>query len=192
MIWFGLFCFVLLVTGVYCAVSLVESPIAFYAALFVGIGVLNYVFSVPIFSWIIANPLMVIVGFVGYFLIGGLWSIYKFKRFANSESNIKKVKYEFDNYCNSNKSMFSKMSGSEDKEFDIEKAKKEFVASRYNFSLHPANHYSKFITWISSWPFGVFWSILYDPITWASKKVYKVLSRVYTNIAEKAFDVSNM
>ena len=131
--------------------------------------VCQFLLKIDIWSWFLANYLLMLIYLVGYFIAGSIWSIFKWYRFVKSELiKYRELKQSFNN-----------------RTFDIEKWKEKI---EYNcWPPDPKNNKDKIVRWIMAWPVSVTWAILEDLFVWIGNKLYNIIGEIYRSISNRLF-----
>jgi len=140
----------------------------------------DLVFDIPIFSVIIANPLVVILFIAGYVAVGFLYAIlYRYSEFLKKDATLIKSKWEDfkRNWTNG---------------FNPEPTRDDFRNSYAYRKWSPYNNKERITTWVVLWPWGVFWDLCNKPIRFAYRTMYSfagdLLGRVSVRISNKILD----
>lgn len=125
------------------------------------------------FQFLIANPIMLLLCILGYFGLGVIWSLYKWREFAKEcLIDSKTIRMEFlrkNGIANVTletpitEELRPKWSGTRDNFYDYRKSCEMPKASRYKNMI---------IGWMSYWPFQIVASLIRDPFI----LIYKMLS----------------
>lgn len=163
--WFWLFFGGFIVLGIWAHES--DAPEGGIIGFILFILGLQFLFSVPVWQSIVANPLWVVLLLVGYAAIGFVYGIFwKWRRYCrdNAESAVKR---------------FNMISNNGDKFEDN-------IDDTYYNELHPANNKKRIIGWIVQWPFGLLWTLINDPIKWLAEEIYRISAETLKSISDKA------
>jgi len=133
------------------------------------IVVCQFWLKIDIWSWVMANYLLMLAYLVGYFIAGSLWSIFKWYRFVKSE--LRECKQLF----NQNKSY---------KSSTIEAWLED---NNHRWPPDPKNETDKIVRWIMAWPVSVMWAILEDLFVWIGNKIYNFTGEIYRSISNRIF-----
>lgn len=151
-----------------------ESGLFFTIGLFVSAIIMVGIITLPVvINFVMSNILMIVIGFVVYFIVGGIWSIFKWWRF-----NVD-IKKQYDEIIakNPNASMSAILNS--------------FEGYAYNdiLTIPPlaSNMKSKIVMWIVSWPLSIITWILGDLIVSICNSIYDILGNVYSKITKSIF-----
>lgn len=147
-----------------------ESPLlALISVVLFALG-LQFLFGVPVWQSIWGNPLWVVVLLAGFFAIGLGYSVFwKWRRYCRKEA----------------KAQADRIRSAVGREHN-EKTFDQYLDDTYENKLHPANHKARIINWILTWPFGLLWTVLNDPINWIAREVYALSGRTLKTISDQA------
>lgn len=141
------------------------------------------------FLWIIANPGLPIACFVGYFIIGAIWSIAKWFLFVsniNSEYIELKKEWLLDHNIDITKSLVIPLDLKEKWEAFLRKEKMYSRIYDFVFGNFRVKDFKSLITmWIGLWPVSALWTIIDDPIRKLIVRIYNSISRIYESILNK-------
>lgn len=120
--------------------------------------------------WMVANPFLSGLGIVGYFLVGALWSLFKYYLWLKSERD----------------HMLDEMAqwrASQSKNADLSIA--AFGRSTYAAKWKPRYNKSRLVFWMTWWVPSVFWTLTHDLFTKAWRVVYDLVVREYERLADR-------
>jgi len=122
------------------------------------VGILAFFFNVPVFSYIVDNPLTIILATLGYVVAGTLWSFFKWWMVVNDYvKKYNKLKKDDKNYT----STYDRPAASDEK--------------------------TTFAYWIAYWPLSITWFFFGDFLNRIFKGIVDKFGRVYESIEKKAF-----
>lgn len=197
----GAVCIILIIAVEY------ESPFWATASLVVT-GLLLWLFGdVNVLKLALAHPLLALLGVVGYFVVGALWSVGKWWFFVSArreEYNEKKAEFLKNHglpengsipeelkldwwHCNGSgwgpgRARDVMLSGMSPKEVEAEGRKiQERLTPRVR------NNKRRILTWMVYWPWSMFWTVLNDPVKRLFKYIYAKMKAVYQKIVDRAF-----
>jgi len=170
-------------------------------SLIIILGVLQHSGIIALFS----NPFLLILYLVGYFLLGGAWSVVKwYFLIQNKAKSFKKCKQKFIDEINGGNNNHNL--SITDKEFpeDVMQEFKRYLVSNYlsysvphrfkekGFNMQwimpqAINHKQKIVTWILWWPTSAFWTLLNEPFVRIAKLIYERFQGIYGRITNHAF-----
>ena len=135
----------------------------------------QWLFKVDLWSYLLLNYLSFLLYSVYYFIIGSVWSIFKWFRF---------VKTELKEYLNLKQAFLKKHQVVEIPLPLLEAWKSEI--SYKSWPPSPSKH-KGIVRWILVWPVYMVWFILEDFLSWVGEKLYSCISRVYSSISDRLF-----
>lgn len=166
--WLAIFLLAFIVVGV--IANELDSFFIGAATLIVGFAGFQWVFGLPVWQTIAANPLMLIVYVAVYSAIGSLltamWNWPNYIR-ENSES----IKYAFQDYVASQKR------GGHSVTFD------QFLESP-SYKYKAVKNKDRLAAWVLLWPFGLLWDLINRPARWIWNIVYFGLGDVFETISK--------
>ncbi len=145
-----------------------------------GLAIMEWVFAVPVWATIMANPLTVIVIAAVYILIGSLYAgFWKFRNFVlKNEGHIKEA---FINWIKSSPSYERKDDITEilksDEKFE------QFLDSNY-YPMAPSKHKNRLANWVLMWPFALLWELSHKPAIWLWDTIYSQLGTLFLEISK--------
>lgn len=163
--WFAIFALIILAAGIFSA----EFDSFFGGTVTLSIGLLgaDLIFGYPIFSALVANPLIAIVIVGLYVMIGSAYTgIWRWPEYLRGKSE--NIEHDFAQYRMDNKG------GS----FD------DFLESnRYN-GYRASSNKERLSAWVLMWPFSLFWELARKPAKWAFNTVYATLGNMFENVGK--------
>lgn len=170
-LWLGLFGLVVL-SGILWASS-VDSFILGSAVIFISLVAAQFLFAIPVWAAISANPFMLIVYIVFYGAIGavytGLWRLPNYVK-----KNSAKIQSDYDSW-KSNEDSWNRKGVTRDTSFEA------FLnSSSYSYSVK--NNKDRVASWVLLWPTSLLWELIHKPFVWLWDSVYYGLGKVFENI----------
>lgn len=141
----------------------------FSFAIFIGLLTVFVLFGTAFLSFIMLNLKVILIGAISYFVLGGIWSVFKWYRL-----NIK-VRNSYNDA----------VSKGLNHDHAISRAKE--VNHVRSVPPSPAYHKSTITFWIVSWPFSIVTWILGDLVVDVCNYVYELLAGIYTSITKNIF-----
>lgn len=145
-----------------------------------GLAIMEWVFGIPIWASIVANPLTVIVIAAVYILIGSLYAgFWKFRNFVlKNEGHIRE---SFISWIKSSPSYERKDDITEilksDEKFE------QFLDSNY-YPMAPSKHKNRLANWVLMWPFALLWELSHKPAIWLWDTIYAQLGTLFLEISK--------
>ena len=138
-----------------------------------GLTGLQFIFGIPVLSFLFYNPWFLLTGLLAYLLIGSLYAIYwKMPDFVNRNSE--KIKAQYKHWKRHE-------TGGKKYSYDSDESYAEFLqSSHYRFSMK--NNKSTIFGWVFFWPFGVIWELMHKPVKWIWNSVYLLISDLLQDI----------
>jgi hypothetical protein len=166
--WLAIFMLAFIVVGV--IANELDSFFMSAATLLIGFVGLQWMFGLPIWQTIAANPFVLILYIAVYVAVGslitGLWSWPNYIR-----EHAKDIDYAFEEYVRSQKR------GGHEVTFD------QFLDSR-SYEFRASNRKDQLAAWVMMWPFGLLWDLIHRPARWIWNAVYYNLGDVFETISK--------
>ena len=141
----------------------------FTLAMIACFGAAVLTFGAAFFTFVMLNLKIILIGIIGYFVLGGIWSIFKWYRL-----NIK-IRNSYNRAINNNSSK------------DYAKSYAKEINSVRSFPPVANEQKSTIVFWIVSWPFSIVTWILGDFVVDVCNYIYELLASVYTSITKSIF-----
>lgn len=194
---FGTFWFWLLVLaelGVLFACTAAEGfrrrGLAATASLITFLAVLQFLGGIPVWQYIVANPVTVVVWVLLYLLGGVGWVFPRWWLF------VKDHRRKYDEL----KQQFLDSKGAQVLTPELlEEWAKYFESKRgyggyydeenhrIEFKPRPRDHQSRIITWMCMWPLNLLWTLLNDPVVRFFRHIYYEIAGLLQKISDNAF-----
>jgi hypothetical protein len=176
----GGFWFILFVIAIFaCGVVSAETDNMFGGAatlILLAVGS-QFLFNIPVFGAILANPLLLIVGVVAYIGIGLAYAVlYRYASFLEQKApGIKMSWGEFQiNYKKDHS--------------DSTPTRDEFRASyKYN-QYTPSYNSDRIAAWVMMWPWAVFWDLCHKPLRFLYNNMYTLAGRALDKVGARVSD----
>lgn len=149
-----------------------EQDLASAVLIFLGILAAFFLTWTNPIHWFVENINVVAVGFVGYFVVGAAWSVYKYWRWMESDT--------VRNEVSSLKEYWAKISSGVPLE--------EYVRREFSKGIIGGRSKEKISRWIVLWPASLTWALTFRLIDNAWKLVYETLKGVYSSIEKKVIN----
>lgn len=142
------------------------------------LAVINIVFKVPIFNWMLNNPKLLIGAVAGYFMVGTSWSVIKWVFYVHKE---------LDAYYDTKELFLQHHNLDIDKESPIPKEFKEKWADSAYRIRQPQikEHKMSIYIWIAYWPWSMVWTLINDPIKRLVKWIYRRIESTLQAISDR-------
>lgn len=174
--WFFLFVIFILAAGILCA----EFNNFFGAgATLVGLAAgSQFLFGIPVWSSIIENPFLVIVGIVAYAAIGMFYAIvFRYADYLRkNKHNIRAAWGDF-------QVSYKKGHGE-----DSNPTREEFRKSLQYRDFTPSYNSEKITAWVMMWPWAVFWDLCHKPVRWVYNNMYSFAGRMLDAVGARISD----
>lgn len=141
----------------------------FSFAIFVGLFSVFALFGAAFISFLMVNLKIILIGAVLYFVLGGVWSVFKWYRL-----NIK-VRNSYNRAISNGDSHAKAVSYAKE------------MNNVYSIPPSPSKHKSTITFWIVSWPFSIVTWVLGDLVVDICNYVYEFLASIYTSITKNVF-----
>ncbi len=167
--WFAIFMLAFIVIGI--IANEMDSFWMGAATLLIGLVGMQFLFAVPVWASIFANPLMLLLYAAVYVAIGsiytGMWSWPNYIR-----EHEDRIKMSYGEYRNRNK------------RDGIEVTFDDFLDSG-SYDYKASNHKDRLAAWVLMWPFGLLWDLMHRPARWIWNTVYSGLGRVFEDVSKR-------
>lgn len=146
---------------------------------------LNYGCGVPVFAFLWANPVMFLLGIVGYFVCGTGWAVAKWWFFVREQYyRYRELKKAFikDNH----------LSITIDQPIPDELKEKwrdYCYRSHRLIEINPqvSDHKMSIYIWIAYFPFSAAWTLINDPVRKICRHIYHSISGILQQISDSVF-----
>jgi predicted membrane protein len=141
-------------------------------SLIISLLLLQFLTTLNVFGYIIANPLRIILYAFGYLIAGIIWSFAKWYMFLVGKKN----EYE-----------------EKKKKFLEEKSAKNKTWPEYaktnldKYPLEALDHKWSIIRWMSYWPISLVWSVIDDLVEKILRTIWNLLKNIYQKISDRVF-----
>jgi hypothetical protein len=152
------------------------------------LAALNWGFKIPVFAAMWANPLIAIGGVLGFFAIGTVWAIVRWRVFLDTNKRrLRRKKAEFIR----NKKLEIKAIDPIPEEHKVEYARfvKETNWREKAIAVNPqiGEHKTSIYIWIAYWPFSMLWTVINDPVKRIVLTIYEGLAEWLQGMSDKVF-----
>lgn len=185
-IWLAIFALVVFASLVYSVEK--DSFMLGGAILIISAVIAEFAFSIPIWTSIVANPLMLVLYLAVYIAAGSLYAgFWKLPGFVRKNSSIiqrdyeswKKDKFRSDNHWADKVRQHVK--GEPEPTPTVDVSFDAFLDSdSYRFKVR--NNKDRVASWVLLWPCGVTWELMHKPFIWLWESVYYGLGEVFERI----------
>lgn len=166
--WLAIFMLAFVVVGV--IANELDSFFMGAATLLVGFVGLQWIFGLPIWQTVAANPFVLILYVAVYVAIGalitGLWSWPNYIR-----EHADNIKYAFEEHVRAQKR------GGHEVTFD------QFLVS-ISYPYKASKNKDRLAAWVLMWPFGLLWDLIHRPARWIWNVAYFGLGDVFETISK--------
>ena len=163
-----------------------EVPIGATVTLIATAAVLQFKGNIQIVESVIAHPFWTIAFVLGYFLIGVLWSIAKWRLFCDDLGEAyREAKEEFYRSDWTPEGRASNAPKTKDEEWRRICGYKfpHFADGMFSARMYKA----KILVWMTYWPWSFLWTFLNDLVKRVFNSIYLRIQRIYQAIANHAF-----
>lgn len=187
--WLGLFSLILFGSLVWASER--DSFFLGTAVILIGLVVAEFVFSIPVWSAIVANPLLLLLYAAVYIAVGslyaGMWRLpnYIRKNADRIQSDYMSWKDRLTlNHSRSLRDTLRDKISPADNEANlpgVDVSYDAFLSSgSYNYSVR--HNKDRIASWVLLWPAGVTWELMHKPFIWLWESVYYGLGEVFERI----------
>lgn len=167
-VWFALFLLIFVGFGIFSA----ENDSFFMGTLtfIIGLGLMDFVFGVPVWATIVGNPFVIVLFLAIYIAAGAAYTgLWRWVRFIKDRGN--EIERSFQSWAHSRKQ--EKQSA----DFDL------FLNSD-SYKFKAATHKDRLAAWVLTWPFGLLWDLMHRPARWVFNTVYNNLGVVFETVSK--------
>lgn len=186
-LWLGLFSLILFGSLVWASES--DSFFLGTAVILIGAVIAQFVFSIPVWATIVANPLMLIVYLAVYVAAGALYAgMWRLPGYIRKHSDVIQRDYTSwkdtktrDQERSWRNTIRDKVTGPEEDPKPVDVSFDTFLNSdHYRFSVR--KNKDRVASWVLLWPAGVTWELMHKPFIWMWESVYYGLGDVFERI----------
>lgn len=172
-LWLGLFGLVVL-SGILWASS-VDSFILGSAVIFISLVAAQFLFAIPVWATLAANPFMLIVYIVFYGAIGAIYTaLWRLPNYIKKNSS--HIQSDYNNW-KSNQDGWNRKGHNETRDISYE----AFLNST-SYSYSVKNNKDRVASWVLLWPTSLLWELIHKPFIFIWDSVYFGLGKVFENI----------
>jgi|TARA_R110000851_G_scaffold139771_1_gene276968 hypothetical protein len=143
----------------------------------------QFLFGIPVYQTILANPLLLVVGVVAYIGVGLAYAVmYRYADYLRFRADHIKMKWgEF-------QIEYKKTNDLDDSVPTRDEFRKSYQYREYT----PSSNADRIAAWVMMWPWAVFWDLSHKPLRWVYNNMYslagKALDRVGAKVSDKILD----
>jgi hypothetical protein len=162
--WFAIFALIFMASGIFA--SRTESMIIGASLIVIGVGLTNFMFGVPIFESIMANPFNTLFGLLIYVSIGALYTAFwRWPRYIKLQRY--NIEDRFIRWKSSNKGVFA-----------------EFLESYDYIQFTASRNKDRLASYVLMWPFSLTWELIQRPFIILHEIVYVYLGGAFDKIGK--------
>jgi hypothetical protein len=185
-IWLGIFALLVFASLIFSVET--DSFLLGGAILLISAVVAEFVFNLPIWASIIANPIMLVLYLAVYIAVGSLYAGYwKLPGFVRKNSSVIQSNYDSwkkDRLRNDRgwtDAVRDHVKGEAEPKSTVDVSFDAFLDSdSYRFKVR--NNKDRVASWVLLWPCGVTWELMHKPFIWLWETVYYGLGDVFERI----------
>ncbi len=167
--WFFLFVVFVLIAGI--VSNEMDSFFGGGLTLVMLAGGSQFLFGIPVWSSIVANPFLVILGIVVYTAIGIAYGVFiRYAEFLND--NADRIKSHWNEYRRDNPNATTE----------------DFRKSSYYRNYTPSFNADKIVLWVTLWPWGALWDLSHKPIRYVYNNLYGLTGRLLDAVGARISD----
>lgn len=180
-LWLGLFGLVVLCSLMWASSS--DSFILGSAVILLSAVVAQFVFAIPVWATIVANPFMLLLYIAVYAAIGSLYTaMWRLPNFL--KKNADRIQSDYESWRNSQgswKESLKRKARGEEEEAPADVSFDTFLnSSYYNYSVR--NNKDRVASWVLLWPASFTWEMMHKPFIWVWESVYYGLGKTFEKI----------
>lgn len=172
-LWLGLFALIVL-SGILWASS-VDSFILGSAVIFVSLVVAQFLFAIPVWAALTANPFMMIVYVIFYGAVGAvytaLWRLPKYIK-----RNAYHIQSDYDRWKNDQEKWNRKLHD------EVRDTSFESFLNSNDYRYSVKNNKDRVASWVLLWPTSLTWELIHQPFIFIWDNVYYGLGKVFEKI----------
>ena len=176
--WWWTIIAILAVVLVFCVE--VRNPVGATVALLIAFLIAQFLTPLNPVGWVWANPLYALGILVGWFALGGIWTIFRWKLYVRE--NRTKIQEAYARYSAGRKNPNVAATGVLQTN-DVS----AFKRSSDN-PIRVDNHKALLVLWLNYWPVSAFWWAFHAPIKYGFKFVYANIVRILHKISDNEID----
>jgi len=166
--WFAMFMLFFIVVGV--IANEMDSFWMGVGTLLVGLAAMEWLFQIPVWASIAANPLMLVLYAAVYLAVGSLYTgVWSWPNYIKDRAD--HIKMDYGSFLNKRK-----LKGDAD-------SFEEFLdSSEYRYTA--SKNKDRLAAWVLMWPFGLIWDLSHRPARWLWNNVYAVLGTTFERVSK--------
>jgi hypothetical protein len=194
--WFGIFMLAFIVIGI--VANEMDSFWMGAATLLVGLAGMEFLFDVPVWASIFANPLMLLLYAAVYVAVGSLYTgLWSWPNFIREHADNIKMDYGSwkndlirSNRVEKRRTLADLAQGKEAEQADeitdpnLDTSFETFLDSS-NYRYPASRHKDRLAAWVLMWPFGLLWDLMHRPARWIWNTVYSGLGQVFERVSKQ-------
>jgi hypothetical protein len=142
----------------------------------------QFLFGIPVYQTILANPLLLVVGVVAYIGIGLAYAVmYRYADYLRRHAS--QIKRKWEEFQLSHQKTHGK---------DTTPTRSDFRNSYSYQEYAPKYNADRIAAWVMMWPWAVFWDLSHKPLRFMYNNMYslagKALDRVGATVSDKILD----
>jgi hypothetical protein len=166
--WFIVFACFFIATGIFA--SEIENFAIGTATFIIGLVSMQWFFDIPVWEYIVANPLNLILYLALYTIAGATYTLlWRWPEFIREHAS--KIESAYESFLVKYPTILS--------------PKDEFFSSNY-YDFKASKHSKRFATWILTWPFSLGWELARKPIKYFYNAVYALLGDAVDRVGKRA------
>jgi hypothetical protein len=172
-LWLGLFGLVVL-SGILWASS-VDSFVLGSAVILISAVVAQFVFAIPVWATIVANPFILIMYIAFYGAVGAIYTaLWRLPNYIKKNGD--RIQYDYDSWKQTQDG-WNRKGHDETRDTSFE----AFLNSTsYNYSVK--NNKDRVASWVLLWPTSFMWELIHKPVVWLWDSVYFGLGKTFEKI----------
>jgi len=172
-LWLGLFGLVVLGSLIWASES--DSFILGSAVILISAVVAQFVFTIPVWATLIANPFLLILYIAVYIAVGAVYAgMWKLPNYVNKNSNGIQIDYK---RWKENQDDWNRKGHDETRDVSYD----TFLNSPY-YEYSVKNNKDRVASWVLLWPVSLTWELMHKPFIWLWDSVYYGLGKVFEKI----------
>ncbi len=177
-LWLGLFVLVVLGSLIWASES--DSFILGSAVILISAVVAQFVFTIPVWATIAANPFILILYVAFFAAIGAVYTaMWRLPNYIKKNAN--NIQRDYETWTKEQEGWLRRAQKDGSTETQIDISYEKFLdSSSYHYSVR--DNKDRVASWVLLWPASLTWELMHKPFIWLWDSVYYGLGKVFEKI----------
>lgn len=177
-LWLGLFGLIVLGSLIWASES--DSFILGSAVILISAVIAQFVFTIPVWATIVANPFILILYLAFYTAIGAVYTaMWRLPNYI--KKNADNIQIDYETWTKNQDGWLRRAQKDGSKETQIDISYEKFLdSSSYHYSVR--DNKDRVASWVLLWPASLTWELMHKPFIWLWDSVYYGLGKVFEKI----------